>query len=392
MSWRVTWPGTTGCCDAWVNGWTGSSTAPLGVVHVLRRVERPHATPAARPTTSAGCRRRGRDGLDGGRQLGVGRVRRHVDRRVDRARHHLGRGEGRRGVDQRSGPGPQRHVVEVAGVVRAEGLESQARARRRPTGPSGCRTGSTRRSRATGVRAGRRRRRRSWSGRRRSARPRRSRCARRRSSRTSAWSFGQRPAGRRRPSPVSGPELRMSRCNGVVVVDSGVCSPSSHVSNHSSSRAEMFTPRARRDVLPRAHQQLVARRDRLARRHGGVLRPPVVEVLQADVVHRLARLEEVVPAADQEGGDVVGHDGGQVVRRAARRPVRTVERLRTLAGLDVEASASRSRPAPGCAATSVGARSASSPSARVAVLPLSAASTSGCSAGLVRLSPDSNAM
>src|SRR5580692_2249604 len=35
MSWRVTCPGTTGCADAWVKGWTGRSTAPEDVVQVL---------------------------------------------------------------------------------------------------------------------------------------------------------------------------------------------------------------------------------------------------------------------------------------------------------------------------------------------------------------------
>ena len=34
----------------------------------------------------------------------------------------------------------------------------------------------------------------------------------------------------------------MSKCNGVVVDAIGVCSPSSHVSNHSSSSADMLTP------------------------------------------------------------------------------------------------------------------------------------------------------
>ncbi len=75
------------------------------------------------------------------------------------------------------------------------------------------------------------------------------------------------------------------------------------------------------EVHPRAHEQLVARCDPLVGGHRGQHRPAVGQVLQAGVVEQLAALEQVVPAADQKGRDVIGDDVAQHAARAASGPV-----------------------------------------------------------------------
>ena len=85
----------------------------------------------ARPTTAARCRptaRPPRPWRPARYRSGRGRVQGGVDRPGD----HLGRVDGRRGVGQRARARPERHVVEVAGVVRVQGLEPQ---RQRPGPP-----------------------------------------------------------------------------------------------------------------------------------------------------------------------------------------------------------------------------------------------------------------
>src|SRR5207248_7957903 len=76
-----------------------------------------------------------------------------------------------------------------------------------------------------------------------------------------------------------------------------------------------------RQVVPGAHHELVATGDGLVRPHGSTDGTVGPGVLEAGVVERLAALEEVVPAAHQEGRDTVGDDPAQDVGRVACGPV-----------------------------------------------------------------------
>src|SRR6185503_670417 len=58
-------------------------------------------------------------------------------------------------------------------------------------------------------------------------------------------------------------------------------------------------------VEPRAHDELITARRRVARLHRPIDRQVGEGVLQAGVVERLAPLEDVRPATDQERGDSV---------------------------------------------------------------------------------------
>ena len=263
MSWRVTCPGTTGCADAWVKGWTGRSTAPEDVVQVLV-ASSARMRPQQRARRHGHAVARGRDGLDGGRQLGVGCGRRHVHGRVDRAGQHLRRGERRRGVDQRSRPGPQRHVVEVAGIVRvaadwnpsasapaphwsvwmSHGLVAPVQSTVSDPVPD---VGADRRQRAVVLRE-------------RIAPA----AARHRSSTRSAWRRAAATAPRR-PSFPCPPELldvevQRRRRRG----QRRLLAQQPGVEPLELERRDVDA-RPGRHVLPRAHEQLVARRDRLVR-------------------------------------------------------------------------------------------------------------------------------